>query len=49
MTIGSEEELEQLKAVGRLVARTLEAMGKALEPGITTAELDALGRAMLEK
>jgi methionyl aminopeptidase len=49
MTIGSEDELERLKVVGRLVARTLEAMGKALEPGITTAELDRLGREMLER
>jgi len=49
MTIGSDEELEKLKAAGRLVARTLEAMGKALEPGVTTAELDALGRALLER
>jgi methionyl aminopeptidase len=48
MTIGSEEELEQLKAAGRLVARTLKAMGEALEPGITTRELDDLGRAMLD-
>jgi methionyl aminopeptidase len=49
MTIGNEDELEQLKVVGRLVARTLQAMGAALEPGITTAELDQLGRAMLER
>lgn len=49
MTIGNEDELDKLKAAGRLVARTLEAMGKALEPGMTTAELDALGRAMLER
>lgn len=49
MTIGSEEELEKLKAAGRIVARTLAAMGKALEPGITTRELDQLGRKMLEE
>ena len=49
MTIGSEEELEKLKAAGRVVARTLAAMGKALEPGITTRELDQLGRRMLEE
>lgn len=49
MTIGSEEELEKLKAAGRLVARTLQAMGAALEPGITTRELDQLGRQMLER
>lgn len=48
MTVEHEHELEGLKAAGRLVARTLEAMGKALEPGITTRELDQLGRQMLE-
>ena len=49
MTIGSEEELEKLKIAGRVVARTLAAMGRALEPGITTRELDQLGRRMLEE
>jgi len=48
MTIGSDEDLEKLKAAGRLVARTLKAMGEALEPGITTRELDQLGRKLLE-
>lgn len=49
MTIETEDQLEKLRAVGRLVAQTLAAMGKALEPGITTQELDDLGRALLEK
>ncbi|WP_395671114.1 type I methionyl aminopeptidase [Phenylobacterium sp.] len=49
MTIGSEDELEKLKAAGRVVARTLTAMGQALEPGITTRELDDLGRQLLEE
>ena len=48
MTIEHEDQLEKLRAVGGLVARTLAAMGKALEPGMTTRELDDLGRAMLE-
>lgn len=48
MTIGSEDEFEKLKAAGRLVAQTLKAMGEALEPGITTRELDRIGRKMLE-
>ena len=48
MTIGNDEELEKLKAAGQLVARTLQAMGQALEPGITTRELDQIGRRMLE-
>ncbi len=49
MTISSEEELERLKVAGRVVARTLTAMGQALEPGMTTRELDQLGRALLDR
>jgi methionyl aminopeptidase len=48
MTIGSEDELEKLKLAGRVVANTLKAMGEALEPGITTRELDGIGRRLLE-
>jgi methionyl aminopeptidase len=49
MTIENEEQLDRLKAIGSLVARTLAAMGKALEPGMTTKELDDIGRALLKK
>jgi methionyl aminopeptidase len=49
MTIENEDQLEKLRIVGRLVARTLTAMGDALEPGMTTKELDDFGRALLEK
>jgi methionyl aminopeptidase len=49
MTIEREEQLEQLKKAGAAVARTLKAMIAAAEPGITTRELDALGRALLDK
>jgi len=48
MTIGSEDEFEKLKVAGCVVARTLKAMGEALEPGITTRELDDIGRRLLE-
>jgi methionyl aminopeptidase len=48
MTIENEAQLEALRKVGNLVARTLAAMGKALEPGMTTKELDDIGRALLE-
>jgi methionyl aminopeptidase len=48
MTIGSDDDFEKLKAAGSLVARTLKAMGEALEPGMTTRELDDLGRRLLE-
>src|SRR4051812_465518 len=49
MTIGNEDDLEKLRAAGQLVARTLAAMGEALEPGITTRELDELGRRLIEQ
>jgi methionyl aminopeptidase len=49
MTIGSEDQLDRLKHAGKVVARTLTAMGRALEPGMTTKELDDLGRALLER
>jgi methionyl aminopeptidase len=49
MTIEREEQLEKLKIAGAAVARTLKAMIAAAEPGITTHELDALGRALLDK
>lgn len=49
MTISNDEELARLKEIGRIVANTLEAMGAAIEPGMTTAELDLIGRRHLEK
>jgi methionyl aminopeptidase len=49
VTIDGEDDLEGLKVIGALVADVLQAMGRALEPGMTTRELDALGRAMLER
>ncbi|MEJ1967696.1 MAG: type I methionyl aminopeptidase [Rhizomicrobium sp.] len=49
MTIENEDQLEKLKAAGRVVAATMKAMAAAMEPGMTTRELDALGRALLEK
>lgn len=49
MTISNEGELDKLKTIGRIVSDTLDTMGAALEPGMTTAELDGIGRALLEK
>ncbi|MCV0369076.1 type I methionyl aminopeptidase [Filomicrobium sp.] len=48
MTISDDDSLELLKEIGRIVANTLEAMGKAIEPGMTTAELDQIGRRLLD-
>lgn len=49
MTVTTEEELEGLKAIGRIVAQVLAAMSAAAEPGMTTRELDEMGRALLDK
>jgi len=49
MTVSNEDDLTKLKEIGRIVANTLEAMAAALEPGMTTAELDMLGRRLLEQ
>jgi methionyl aminopeptidase len=48
MTITNEAELAGLHAVGRVVANTLQAMARAMEPGMTTRELDGIGRALLD-
>ncbi|ABF46209.1 methionine aminopeptidase, type I [Deinococcus geothermalis DSM 11300] len=42
MTIGNARDLEGMKRAGQVVARTLEALKAAVEPGITPAELDRL-------
>ncbi|MDP3256061.1 type I methionyl aminopeptidase [Bosea sp. (in: a-proteobacteria)] len=49
MTISNDDDLKSLQDIGRIVAQTLAAMGKAIEPGMTTAELDRIGRALLER
>ncbi len=49
MTIEREEQLEKLRRAGQVVAATMKAMAAALEPGLTTRELDALGRGLLER
>lgn len=48
MVISSEDELDKLKTIGRLCAQAMETMAKSLEPGITTKELDDIGRRILE-
>ena len=48
MTLNNDEDLPRLKEIGRICANAVQIMGAALEPGITTAELDAIGRKVLE-
>ena len=49
MTIEREDQLDGLKHIGRIVARTLELMRSSAEPGMTTAELDAIGAEYLDQ
>ena len=42
MSIQTEEELRQLRVAGMIVRQALDAMTTAVEPGITTAELDEI-------
>lgn len=47
MTIKNAAERAALKAIGAIVADALKTMGAAIRPGMTTAELDAIGEEVL--
>jgi methionyl aminopeptidase len=49
MTADSEKDIKYLKAIGRVVAQALKKMMKEAKPGMTTAELDAIGSEFLKK
>jgi methionyl aminopeptidase len=49
VTIESDGDLAGLRRAGRVVALALRAMREAIEPGMTTAELDAVGAAVFER
>ena len=49
MTIDSQEELDALIRAGRVVAEARQAMVDAVSPGVTTGELDAVGRQVFRK
>lgn len=48
MTIQTQQDVESLKQIGRVVSLTLQTMLDAAEPGMTTRELDRIGAKMLE-
>jgi methionyl aminopeptidase len=49
VSITEPGELEALRAAGAIVRLVLEAMKRQVRPGITTAELDAIGAAVMQE
>ncbi|WP_256758569.1 type I methionyl aminopeptidase [Cohnella sp. WQ 127256] len=49
MTIQSQEDIEQLMKIGRIVATTIEEMKRSARPGMTTRELDLIGKEVLDR
>jgi methionyl aminopeptidase len=48
MSIETDEDLVALRKIGRIVANCLQHMGTRLEPGISTQEIDEIGRVYLD-
>ena len=49
MTVESEKDLAGLRRVGRVVGLALREMRENLEPGMTTGELDGVGKRVFER
>jgi methionyl aminopeptidase len=49
MSIRSQLQFEKLRAIGRIVREALDRTAAAVRPGITTAELDSIGAAVLAR
>lgn len=49
MTIDNDDDLDGLRRSGAVVAEARDAMVAAVEPGISTGELDAIGRAVMRR
>jgi methionyl aminopeptidase len=47
MSVDTPEELEGLRAAGRVVAEAIREMRRAVRPGVTTAQLDAVAARVL--
>jgi methionyl aminopeptidase len=49
MSVNDEHDIEGLKCIGAAVAAARDAMGTHVVPGVTTAELDAIGKEHLDR
>ena len=47
MTVRDQSDIEALVRIGAIVAEARDAMGARVAPGVSTGELDALGREIL--
>ncbi|MDH5327499.1 MAG: type I methionyl aminopeptidase [Gammaproteobacteria bacterium] len=48
MTIENEKDLEHLRTIGKIVGTVLNTMIQKTEPGMTTRELDVIGKHLLD-
>lgn len=49
ISLKNDDQLQKMRAAGRLVAETFKMLGEHVRPGITTAELDALAEDFIRK
>ncbi|MEK0317480.1 type I methionyl aminopeptidase [Cohnella sp. 56] len=49
MTVGSQNDIDRLKEIGKIVAMTIQEMKRHTRVGITTKELDEIGGQFLKK
>jgi methionyl aminopeptidase len=49
VSINGPEELEGMRAAGRIVRQMIVAMAQAVRPGVTTAQLDKIGGEVMEQ
>jgi len=49
VSINTPEELASMRAAGSIVRRMIEAMKRAVRPGVTTAELDEVGASVMRE
>ncbi|PYI54822.1 type I methionyl aminopeptidase [Paenibacillus flagellatus] len=49
MTVENEQDWEGMRRIGRIVALARDTMIRSIVPGMTTAELDAIGEAVLRE
>lgn len=49
IVIKSLQEIELMRQAGKIVARTLQELSRAVKPGVTTSQLDTLARSCIER